>query len=283
MLENILELVAALEYNEELINKVKSLKLKDQLPNSPYENLEALKNETDYRRFILSLYSLYFTYQEYRELKIPFHIFKESMEDFNLRAMKYYRKHQRWGIQIHDLKWLNFLFKLELFKLHTLRFQKFPMDYEEMEREGKDRLDLSRAVKERFPEGTPLINTHIETGTDLSDDSVEKSLILARSFFSEFFPDFHPQGFITRTWLLHPSLKELIPPETKILKFASRFEILGLSNNYTQALLRIYGSSDIKRIRKLKKVTTLQKGAYKIYKDLGVGIGFIKMDSLPDY
>lgn len=280
MLKNLLDLVEALDYNEALIGKVKKLDLKDPPPKNPYQNIEDLKNDTDYNRFVLSLYALQFAYQDYLKLKIPFHIFKESMEDFNLRTIKYYQKNQKWGIQVADLKWLNLLFKLELFKLHTLRFQRFPMNYKEMERQGEDRLNLSETIKARFPEGSPLLNTHIETGTDLSDDSVEKSLILARSFFSEFFPDFHPQGFITRTWLLHPSLKELIPPETKILKFAARFEILGLSNNYTQALLRIYGSSNIKTIRKLEKNTSLEKSAYKIYKDLGVGIGFIKMEAL---
>lgn len=280
MHENIIEIVKYLEYDQRLIDKIQTINLNNFVSNNPYHNLEKLKNEDDLGRFILSLHAIDFTYKEYTTLGIPFHIFKESMEDFNLRAVKYYKQNQSWGIRIEDIKWLNLLFNLKLFKLNSLRFQMFPMDYIEMEREGEDLLCLSKKTKARFPEGLPLINTHIETNTDLSDNTVEKSLILAHSFFNEFFPDFKAQGFITRTWLLHPSLQNLLPPTSKIIKFSKRFEIIGLSNNYSQALVRIYGTTDNDEIKKMKKVSTLQKHAHTIYQDLGVGIGFIEMETL---
>lgn len=280
MHKNIHEIVNYLDYDSRLISKVKSINFNKVILENPYLNLDPLRKENDYGRFVLSLYAILFSYKEYTRLKIPFHIFKQTMEDFNLRSIKYFEENKDWGIKSDDLKWLHLLFNLKIFKLNSLRFQIFPMDYKEMEREGEDFLPLSKEIKTRFPKDYPLINTHIESKADLSDNSVEKSFILAQSFFNEFFPDFQAQGFITRTWLLHPSLKKLLPSQSKILRFANRFEIIGLSNNYSQALVRIYGTSDLKQIKKVKNTTTLQKNAIAIYQDLGVGIGFLKMEAL---
>lgn len=277
MQNEILEIIEDLGFDQDLINHVKLIKTMPKTSKNPYHNLESLKSISDYDRFLLSLHALVFAKKDYQKLGIPPFIFNESMEDLNLRATKYYKNKNEWGIKETDLKWLQMLFNLKLFKLNSLRFQIFPMDYIEMERSGQDFLELSDDVKKRFPEGTPLINIHIETNTKLNEEAVDKSLILAQSFFSEFFPNYKPKGFITRTWLLHPSLRRLLPIDSNIISFASRFEILGLSNNYSQALYRIYGSSDFERIRRMSKITTLQKGAFSIYQNLGVGIGFLEM------
>ena len=277
MKKQILEILEDLKFNQDLINTVNAMNTFDSVYENPYHNLEALKSVSDYDRFLLSLHALVFAKEAYQKLGIPPFIFKESMEDLNLRSTKYYENNKQWGIKETDLKWLNMLFNLKLFKLNSLRFQIFPMDYLEMERSGQDFLELNQSIKKRFPDATPLINIHIETNTNLNEEAVDKSLILAQSFFSEFFPDYKPEGFITRTWLLHPSLRKLLPIDSNIISFASRFEILGLSNNHSQALVRIYGSDDLEKIRRMKKITTLQKGAFSIYQDLGVGIGFLEM------
>lgn len=278
MRNKLLKILKDLDFDQELINEVKEIEFSKEIDENPYHNLKMLKGTSNNNRFILSVHALFFAKKEYKVVGIPPYIFKESMEDLNIRAIKYYKENNKWGIKEADLKWLNLLFNLELFKLHSLRFQIFPMNYEEMERKGQDYLQLSDEIKERFPEGSPLINIHIETNTKLNEEAVDKSLILASSFFNKFFPNYDPKGFISRTWLLHPALRRLLPIDSNIIKFANRFEILGLSNNYSQALNRIYGSTDPEKIRRVPKITSLQKGAFAIYTELGVGIGYLEMD-----
>lgn len=277
MKNKILEIINALDFDSRLIDQVESMKFKDNVKENPYHDLENVKAQNEFNRFVLSLYALVFVKEDYDKQGIPSYIFTESMEDLNLRAISFFENNDAWGIRDVDLKWLNMLLNFKLFKLHSLRFQIFPMDYTEMEREGEDFLNLKKEIKAEFPEGTPLINVHIETDANLSPKAVDKSLILAQAFFNEFFPEYKPEGFITRTWLLHPALKELLPEESNILMFANRFRLIGISNNFSQALIRIYGTRDLEKIKVMEKESSLQKKAYAMHHELGVGIGYLEM------
>lgn len=252
-------------------------KLEHDRSDSIYDHLEVLRTMRPAERFEASIKSVPFLLDHYERLGIEHAIISETILDLNYRIMKFYDQHHYLGITENDIKWLNLLFKAEIFKIGSLRFQKFPLDYKEIERSGEDAMPLSQDIKAVFVEGMPMINVHIQTGTDLSDHSVENSFNRAQTFFEKTFPHFQARYFICRTWLLHPSVRQVLDSDSNIIKFKNRFELIATSNNYTQALERIYGTENLDEIKHMKKTSSLAKKAYLIYQDLGVGCAVIEI------
>lgn len=266
------------QFKEEIIKASKAIPF--DFSGNIYEQPEKLYQLSAYERFAYSALSVKDLFEKYQQLGVDDAIIKASFPDFEYRILKYYHQTGQWGLFESDLKWLGFLFRAEIFKIGSLRFQKFPMDYQEIERSGHDWMPLSKEVKKRFPEGYPLINVHIESNTDLSPEAVENSLKLAKHFFQKRFPKFNPQYFITRTWLIHPGLKELLDNNSNIIQFANRFEIIASCPNHHQALERIYGSDDFDRIRQMEKNSRLARKAWKHPDLLGVSAGVIPLESV---
>ena len=282
MKNTILEAAHKAHFNPEIIRLLEDYQYPETPQTNPFNKLDQFENYNEQERFAKCLDAAYLLLIKLREKDIPDHILYPSFANFNHHIMKYYNNHQDLGIYQKDIKWLNLLFTEKIFKVHNLRFQIFPMDYEEMERSGYDYLELSKEQKERFPIDYPLINVHIETNTDLSPQSVEDSFKQANEFFSTYYPEFKYTHFICRTWILHPSLDLLLDKNTNLVQFKNRFDVIATSQNYIQALERIYGTADFKKIEAMPKQGRLQTQAYKIYQKLGVGIGIIDKETFND-
>lgn len=246
--------------------------------NKPYHSkLEKnpLLNLNASERLIESLAHLLNLKKYYVDRDIPLHYFYKSIYDLFYRLERYYANEGIYGLSKQDLKWLQPLFKAEIFNLGSLRFQRFYFSNKEIERESYDYMPLSDKWKERFPENTPVINIHILKNTDLSPDKIDESLDLARCFFKKYFPKHCYEVFVCRTWLLYPPTRDILSMDSNIAAFSKRFEIIAQNQNPNQALDRIYGSSDLDEIKKLKKQSSLEVIAYKNLDKLGVGAGII--------
>lgn len=218
------------------------------------------------------LKSLHKTYMAH---DISHNIFKHSINDLEKRLLNNLKIYQILTLKEKEMKWVNMVLDFKIFKLGSLRFQYFPMDYQEIERDSFDAMPLDEKTKSVFYEGRPLINVHIETGTDLSEASVSDAFKQAHLFFSRVFKDVTFDGFVCRTWLLYPDTLTLLSPSSNIYKFAKRFEIIAQNQATYQALERVYGTKDLKKIKKLPKENSLEKTIYKNLDKLGVAFGFI--------
>ena len=81
---------------------------------------------------------------------------------------------------------------------------------------------------ERFGEDAAYIYLHIPTADNgLQDDEVAESLRMAREKLDTYFPACagKKKVFAVRTWLLGPELREILKPDSNIIKFQDRFEI----------------------------------------------------------
>lgn len=272
-------LLSTLSFHPVIIEAVANLSF--DRSESVFNDLDAYNNLSPLERFEASYQSLPFLLASYRQLNIEEQIIHDTLQDLNYRTMKYYKQHQALGLDAKDSKWLNLLFQAQIFKIGSLRFQKFPLDYQEIEREGIDAMPLDDSIKKRFPENTPMINVHIETATDFSQTAVTHAFQKAQSFFEKTFPDYQAQYFICRTWLLHPSINRLLKENSNIFQFKERFKIIATSPNYTQALQRIYGTDNLDQIALQDKKTSLQKQAFVNYQSLGVACGVIKIEREP--
>lgn len=238
-------------------------------PDNPLINLSVKE------RLFALLHELISLKKFFDSKNIPENIFYDSIQDLSFRINRYYNKYGLYGLSERDALWLRFIYKGEIFDLGSLRFQKFHFSYAEIERQDYDYMPLSDEMKERFPEGEPVINVHITTDADLRPQKIEESFKQAQSFFKTYFPEHEYSVFTCRTWMLYPPTQEILAPESNIKAFANLFEIIATNQNTKQALDRIYETSNLSEIEQMEKTSSLAEVAYKKLDKLGVAAGVI--------
>ena len=87
------------------------------------------------------------------------------------------------------------------------------------------------SVTEKFTKfgmkiGEYFIGVHIPPNAPLKEEDAIASLDMARDFFAKYFPDMQYSYFSCLSWLLDETLKEYLPAESNILKFADLFRIV---------------------------------------------------------
>lgn len=113
------------------------------------------------------------------------------------------------GLFLGELPWLKRHMTAQLFRIGKLQycFDTAPQDAPEL------------GVKK----GDPVIGVHIPADGPLDTDDCVKSLDMAREFFDKHFPHYTYRYFECNSWLLDDCLKEVLPPESNIVKFGNLF------------------------------------------------------------
>lgn len=103
------------------------------------------------------------------------------------------------------------------------------------------------SVTEKFTQfgmklGESFIGVHIPPTGPLKIEQVNQSLGMARDFFAKYFPEVRYSYFSCLSWLLDETLKEYLPAESNILKFAELFNIV--ESHPSDDIIRfVFGSS----------------------------------------
>lgn len=200
------------KYDEDFARALEEIALPVSLTVEEYD-----KTCTDGRRNFLSL--LYFceeTARRYRALGIPDEILDKTMSDL-------VRWTETWSaikgeLWLEELGWLLRHFSPRLFHIGRLQFEM-----------GTSRYDLPA---HGLPIGTPIIKIHIPACGKLNTDDCRRSVEMAKEFFATYFPDFSYACMTCDSWLLDDSLRQYLPKESNILRFADLFErVLPKENN----------------------------------------------------
>lgn len=225
-------------------------------------------------RLAVLIWKLEEIWQKYQAAGVERKVFVDSANDIALRARIYFEKTGKVGLSKQDCLWLRHLVNGQIFKLGVLQFQPFQMLYLDEDDKGGTWFNYVEGIKERLPEGSPVLNVHIQKGADLSPEKVADAFSLARTFFREHFPEMQIEAFVCFSWLLDPFLKKVLPAESRIVQFGSTFEVIGWAKDNNQAVERIFG----KRWRKksdFPQDTSLQIAALRHLKDLQYTCGII--------
>ena len=119
------------------------------------------------------------------------------------------------GIYVHSQR---HVYELEVFRIGNLNFERISFGY-----------DIT--VGERIiPKGETIISVHIPRGTDFSDELCERSYLEAKEFYKKYF-GIDNGVFHCHSWMLHPWLAEDISPESKIVKFGTKFTLYEVGNS----------------------------------------------------
>lgn len=70
-----------------------------------------------------------------------------------------------------------------------------------------------------------VIGIHIPSDADFSPSAVDKSLMKAKEFFTEHYPDLSNAEYRCHSWLLDSRLRRMLNENSNIISFQNRFEI----------------------------------------------------------
>ena len=158
------------------------------------------------------LYFLYFCQsleEKYKEKGIPESILLDTLGDIVVWTKTW--SALKGGLYLGELSWLSRHLGMRLFKLGRLQFCMADSEFE---------------IKEKgLFVGAPVVEVHIPEGEPLLRQACESSVDAARDFFEKYFPKFDYPVFTCHSWLLDPTLKEILPKESNILRFADMFTV----------------------------------------------------------
>lgn len=144
------------------------------------------------------------TYKRYQEHQMKEDIFFDSLSDISLWCIECFRQHGVYGLA--EVRWIAKSLNLKLFRLGRLQFEPQVLQ------------NVLAGEEYSFPKGTEYLYVHIPAGGSLLHEACLYSFQWADSFFNSKY-----KFFFCKSWLLSPVLKEILPPESNILRFQEFF------------------------------------------------------------
>jgi hypothetical protein len=105
---------------------------------------------------------------------------------------------------------------------------------------------------------TPMLDMHIPAGGSLSPDACADSIRRAFRFFHEFFPNYPFRGFMCESWFLDPRYREVLSPESNLLKFAGELNLYPTREEREEGFWRVFGEG-VTSLAEAPRQTRMQK------------------------
>ncbi|MBE6933989.1 MAG: hypothetical protein E7462_02915 [Ruminococcaceae bacterium] len=192
------------DYNVEFYKALETYPISDTVTIDTYD-----LNCEDGKQNLLSFLFMCESLEElYRKHGIEENILIDTLQDV-VRYTKIWTE-VKGTLYLGELMWLKRHFEGILFQLGRLQFCMAP---------------AHRGIPEKgISEGTPVLEIHIPDEGPLTPGAVDTSIAAARTFFAAYFPAYSYQGITCHSWLLDPTLKEFLKPDSNILAFQNRFQ-----------------------------------------------------------
>ena len=225
-------------------------------------------------RLVVVAYLLSQKYADYKAIGVSDEIILDTFRDVSLRADLYYKQNGKIGISKDDVIWFRHIMNVHIFKIGVLQYQTFNMIYLDEETIGEPYMVFTQEQKFALPNGSPVINCHIQKGANISATLVNESIDQAKVFFKDCFPSIEYKAFLCYSWLLYPPMFNMLSENSNIKQFAKCFSIIGECNDSEQAKENLF---DYGKHNPSCKPTTLQRMAKEDNTILGYGCGVIML------
>jgi hypothetical protein len=224
--------------------------------------------------------------QVHRRHDVPAQVARDTLRDVVRWVDEYRAEHGRWGLYPKRLTWLRHHFRGDLYHLVRLQFQFGSLwpgftlyrhrqsgAVAAVSQEGalvaptgqvvRSPVDLPGEDWERaLAPGDPVLHLHIPAGSPMDFDQCGQSLREALRFFPRHFPERPFFAFACSSWLLDPTLAQLLPPESNIVRFQREVYLLpSRSSNGNSTMERVFGRISTTRdeVESLPRDTTLRR------------------------
>jgi hypothetical protein len=142
-------------------------------------------------------------------------------------------------------RWLTLHFRGSIYELGRLQF---------------NRMNVPAAhVADAFREGEPALGIHIPENGPLTPDECDNSLAQAPRFFARYFPETPTRLGICTSWLLDPQLADYLTPDSNVMLFQRRFELVGEGQDGDADILRFVFHRITPNTDDLPQRTTLER------------------------
>jgi len=179
---------------DSLLNKDTAQKAREELSKRLEPDPDNIKILT------IMLYTLRFTYQRYKEMGIPQQIFIDTIGCYQRFINEHYIGYKKWSF---DREWWAYKqLALIVFRIGILEFE------------------MKDLINDKY------ISVHIPSDSILSPYNIKESLIASKNFFKKFFPEYQNLEVRCRSWMLSPTLEELLAKTSNILYFKNLFRIV---------------------------------------------------------
>lgn len=137
-------------------------------------------------------------YDRYSTMGIPDSVYFDTMACFRRFLQETHRATGQW--QFDRAFWTYRQLNMSLFRIGELEYEILPQEQ--------------------------AISLHIPSDACFTPERIDASLEEARQFFARYYPQCGAYKYVCESWLLSQPLRSLLKPESNILRFQKRFEIL---------------------------------------------------------
>lgn len=197
------------------------------------------------------------TYEQYQQKGIPDEIFVETQKCFTRFIQEYRDSYGRFGFD-RDF-WTVRQMGSVLFRIGELEYE----------------FDTH--------EGEAVLSIHIPSDAVLTPENCDSSLASAEQFFREFYPEKAGLRYFCESWLLSPALKELLKPESNIIRFQNKFDILSWDRESKEYEMWVFQKQGLSP-EELPENSSLQRNMKKFILDggkVGEACGVLKKTVAP--
>jgi hypothetical protein len=164
-----------------------------------------------------------------------------TLADLGRHLARYRRRHGVTGIDSQF--WLSLHFRGLLYALGWLQF----VPYRLLTGPGGPLFWYDAAKIETlgsgFRAGDPALSLHVPEDGPLTPAACGESFQAARAFFAGHFPEHAPQVVTCTSWLLDGQLARYLPPESNIVRFQRRFEMVpGARDSDDEVFTYVFGT-----------------------------------------
>ena len=192
-------------YDEEFYKALKTVPVSDAVTPADFAE------ETDGKRsFISALYLCEQLAERYKQKYIPEKYLLDTLNDIRIWT-------ETWSgikgeLYLGENAWLARHLDMKLIKIGRLQYCMANSEHS-TEKYGINQNDN-------------VLEIHIPATGPLSEKECDESLKLSKDFFAKYFPEFKYNYLTCHSWLLDPTLAEILNNESNIIKFQQLFDIV---------------------------------------------------------
>ncbi|MCA9832846.1 MAG: DUF5596 domain-containing protein [Thermomicrobiales bacterium] len=195
---------------------------------------------------------------------IPEEIIQATLADLG-RNVRVHRKREGVG-GLGVMWWLMLHFRGMIFQLGRLQFERQIADEE-----------LVQSMREHgysITEPLHALSVHIPDFMGPMDDAAcEDSIRQAAEFFPCYFPDWPVEFAYCNSWLLDPNLKGILKPESNIILFQNRYELVPGGYDASDSVMQFVFGKHVRDIDTITPKSSLERGVIQRLQDGGTWQG----------
>ena len=112
--------------------------------------------------------------------------------------------------------------------------------------------------------GDDFISFHIPRGADISLETLKSQFDKARQVIKERYPEYNCRDIFGSSWILDPSLDEIVKPESKIAQLKAQFVVYPVKSDGNSIFSFVFDGKP-KDLHDLPEDSSLRRGVKKMY------------------